>query len=179
MSISLIPVIYGQVRAVASAVATAIANIASVKTDTATIATARAEATANRDNINTTSTNATNAARDNINTVAGNYYNSLVGHISNTAAAYDRAVKGVWPVINGGAVPSTAGNGGLGGSSYGDVAISAVNPAKTLVLPLKTVGGATSAYLVYRLISGTVVRWEQFGYSGGPGGYGFVVIEFY
>ena len=167
------PVNYAELKALAAQLTAAIASI-NGNVDAAKTAMVNSN-TAQTTTVNT----ATNAARDNVNGTAASYYNGLVAHVTNTAAAYDRAVRSIQTVINAGSTTYTSGSGGLGGTSYSDFAISAVNPAKTFVLPIKSTGGANGATLMYRLISGSAVRWEQFGYGGGPSGYGCIVVEFF
>jgi hypothetical protein len=170
MSGSLGAVIYGELRAVASQVATSIANIAAVKAD---IATARGEATANRDSVNGN----TNTARDNINAVTNAARDNVKAHVSAALAG----VGGIKYVQH--AVGTNAnwayGDDGTGTNRYLDVPISAVNPAKTFIIPVRVtwMGGAGVVPMAYRLINASTVRCLAYGNASNPGAYAFCVVE--
>ncbi|MCD2166826.1 hypothetical protein [Comamonas koreensis] len=170
MSGSLGAVIYGELRAVATQVATAIANIAAVKAD---IATARGEATANRDSINGN----TNAARDNINAVTNAARDNVKAHVS-AAVAGVGGIRNVQHAVGTNA-NWTNGDEGTGTARYLDVPISAVNPAKTFIIPIRTVwmGGAGPVPMSYRLINASTVRCLAYSNGNNPGAYGFCVVE--
>lgn len=170
MSGSLGAVIYGELRAVATQVATSIANIAAVKAD---IATARGEATANRDSVNGN----TNAARDNINAVTNAARDNVKAHVS-AAVAGVGGIKNVQHVV-GTYSAWASGDGGGGSARYLDIAISAVNTAKTFIVPVRTTwqGGAGLATMSYRLMNATTVRCLAFDNGNNPGAYAFCVVE--
>lgn len=169
MSISLIPVIFGQVRAVASAVATAIANIAAVKADTAGIAAVKADTAAIA-----TARNEIAAARNEIAAARQALYDTelivrdqITNHVTWAVQAYPSGgVKNVQHIAA--TVNFTATNGGLGGSSYVDISIASVNLAKAFITNTRAAfGSSTPFWAVYRFISATVVRVEVFGgYAG-------------
>lgn len=162
MSTSLLVQALAKLGELATNMGTALTNIAGVQTTANAI---RTDVTNARDNVNAT----TNAARDNVKA----HVSAAVGGIN--AVAF-RSVQNI-------AVTAAfnSGNGGLGGSGWCDVAISAVNMSKAFVINGRQMYGSSSTngyFACYRLISSNVVRIETFFGSPGSGAnIFFTVVE--